>query len=108
MHRRRAAPTSSSRRSAPLPKNWQKLRLRIARRDNNACQLAASEDCLGYCPPGDGGECDHVGDPADHRPANLRWVCEPCHRERSAQQAVAANPLAKPRRRAEEEHPGGR
>lgn len=35
-------------------------------------------------------EVDHIHAPDDHRPANLRGVCQACHRRRTQEQSAAA------------------
>lgn len=35
-------------------------------------------------------EVDHIDDPDDHEPSNLRGVCHPCHVQRTKQQSADA------------------
>lgn len=88
--------TWEGKRRATLPSDWRKIRARILRRDP-LCRLA-----LDVC-TGRSTEVDHIGDPGDHRPANLRGVCSECHKRRTAQQAADAKPTTK---RPTERHPG--
>ncbi len=44
-------------------------------------------------------DCDHIGDPTDHRDENLRGMCSPCHNHRSSRQGLEA--------RAERKRPTG-
>ena len=83
-------------RTAPRPKGWKRIRGDILRRDPICvlCRVAASTDA------------DHIGDPTDHSEANLRGLCGPCHRSRTAQQAVAARRHKTGRARAPRKHPG--
>lgn len=83
-------PWAGSNRRAELPSNWTSTTARILRLDPE-CQLAypgtwptgsGMARCLGVST-----EVDHIDDPLDHHPANLRSVCQPCHRRRTQQQA---------------------
>lgn len=94
----------TSARTTPLPPNWQsQIRPRILARDNRACTwLTNGVRCNQPAT-----DVDHIGDPADHSDANLRALCSPHHRRRSASQggtAAAAKRL--PRTRPTEAHPG--
>lgn len=93
-----ARPTS--RRSAPLPRNWNRVRARILRRDPD-CTLRIN--CCGAPST----EVDHIGAPGDHGDENLRGVCRSCHATRTGQQGAAVtNAKRLSRKRPPEPHPG--
>lgn len=93
-----------SSRTAPLPKNWASLRRKVLKRDGYVCTWDLGHGVLCGQPATD---VDHIGDPADHSLQNLRSLCSPHHRRRSASQgAKAAQAKRIPRKRAEEPHPG--
>jgi 5-methylcytosine-specific restriction endonuclease McrA len=87
------------RRKSPLPSNWKALRRVVLRRDRWVCQLQGPR-CVGTA-----NEVDHIGDRDDHRLANLRAVCPPCHASRTGTQAAMARGPRPSRRRPEEPHP---
>jgi len=54
-------------------------------------------------------EVDHivpVSQQGGEEDTNLAAICNPCHARKTAAEANAANPMARPRKRAEERHPG--
>ncbi|MBC9719507.1 hypothetical protein H9Y04_44110 [Streptomyces sp. TRM66268-LWL] len=53
-----------------------------------------------------GTDCDHIGNPEDHNLNNLRMLCGPHHRKRTALQAQAARGPQSSKRRPVEQHPG--
>lgn len=91
-------------RTSPLPPGWRRqIRPPVLERDGGQCTWV--ED--------DGQRCtlratdvDHIGDPNDHGPENLRSLCGYHHRKRTAAQANAAKGPAPSRRRPAEAHPG--
>jgi 5-methylcytosine-specific restriction protein A len=90
-----------SRRVAPLPRDWPRIRRRILRRDQGICYLCRR--------PG-ANQVDHIvpackgGSDADE---NLAAVHEyPCHAAKTAREANARNPMAVSRKRPQEKHPG--
>ena len=92
---------SKPRRTQPLPRDWGRIRKRILRRDQGVCYVC-------HLPGANG--VDHVipacqgGSDED---SNLAAIHEhPCHAAKTAREANAANPMAQPRKRAEERHPG--
>lgn len=92
-----------SARTVQLPKNWPSLRRLVFKRDGYACTWTDHGARCGQ-PATD---VDHIGDPSDHDLANLRALCSPHHRRRSASQGGrAAQAKRIPRRRPSEPHPG--
>ena len=76
-----------------LPDNWASIRDTILARDPR-CRLGypdvwVTAKGMTAC-SGRATEVDHIGDPNDHTPANLRGACKPCHRRRTEQQAKDA------------------
>ena len=90
-----------SRRTKPLPRNWGRTRLRILRRDRGICYV---------CHGAGAKEVDHivpVSQGGGEEDSNLAAICSyPCHARKTSSEANAANPMARPRKRAEEKHPG--
>lgn len=77
-------PWATSNRRAELPKDWNRRRARILRRDP-LCQLAivcggASLSVVVH----------HAGDPLDHRDEVLQGACVACHNVTIAQQSAKA------------------
>jgi hypothetical protein len=73
-------------RSTPLPGNWGSIRRAVLLRDP-ICMWgrAGLPDEEGRCgSPSD--ECDHMGEPDDHREVVLRGLCHEHHKERSRKQ----------------------
>lgn len=76
-----------------LPPNWSALVKQVLA-SQPGCQIAyagrwAGRTGMMQC-GGAATEVDHIGDPGDHTPGNLRGVCTPCHRRRTEQQAKDA------------------
>lgn len=95
---------STSTRRAELPPGWSSTIVpRIKARDHDACQWPTH---TGVCGSTDRLEVDHIGDPHDHRDANLRALCHWHHAKRTAEQAAAARGPAVTERRPAERHPG--
>jgi 5-methylcytosine-specific restriction protein A len=84
------APWAGSTRRATLPKDWDKRRAITLRRDVH-CRCDGCPRCTvgGPCYR-HSTECDHIGDRLDHRYANLRGLCHPCHTQHTHQQSDAA------------------
>lgn len=82
-----------SNRRATLPPDWPAIAARTLRRDRT-CQLAYPGTWHTRHGPtrcaGRSSEVDHIGDPSDHTPGNLRGVCAPCHRRRTQAQSASA------------------
>ena len=87
--------------STPLPPGWKRIRLAILQRDP-ICRwgLLPDEDGPCYEPST---ECDHIGDPGDHRPGALRGICHPHHERRNQAQRNAGR-SAKPSRKRPRNH----
>jgi len=90
----------TSRRTKPLPPGWAKTVRRILKRDNHRCYrcdaLATEVDHI--VPASQGGTDDDN---------NLAAICTPCHRRKTASEAVHARHIKYTRRRPQEPHPGG-
>lgn len=92
-----------SSRTVPLPPDWPAIRLRILNRDNQQCTW----DEHGLRCGQQATDVDHIGNPSDHAPSNLRSLCQTHHRRRSASQGgTAAQAKRIPRARPSEKHPG--
>ena len=96
---------TQGRRTQPLPSDWSTLRAATLRRDGGRCtwtddgqrcQVRATD--VDHWIPASRGGTDH--------PDNLRSLCGTHHDRKTAAEANAANPMAKPRRRDAEAHPG--
>lgn len=91
----------ASRRTKPLPPNWGRTHRRILRRDRGICYV---------CHGSGARSVDHiipVSQQGSEEDWNLAAIHEyPCHARKTAAEANAANPMARPRKRAEEKHPG--
>ena len=85
-----------------LPKDWNKRRLRVLRRDGYRCQIAGP-GCLVTAT-----EVDHMGERTDHRLEVLQSVCRVCHKVKTAKQSAEARALRPTLRLARdpESHPG--
>lgn len=90
-------------RSSPLPKDWEQRKRRRFEADGYQCTeiLANGKRCAG-----DGTlECDHIGDPKDHRHEMLRTMCGWHHHRKTSAQANACRKRVT-QRRPKEPHPG--
>ncbi|EPD63164.1 HNH endonuclease [Streptomyces sp. HGB0020] len=93
---------ATSWRTAPRPTGWKRIRLGILERDDGQCTwIDDGERCTEPAT-----DVDHIGDPEDHSPGNLRSLCGYHHRKRTALQARAARGPLPSRRRPAEAHPG--
>lgn len=93
---------ATSWRTVPRPVGWKNIRTTILERDHGVCTwIEDSERCTEQ-----GTDVDHIGDPDDHSPGNLRLLCGYHHRKRTALQARAARGPLPTRRRPTEAHPG--
>ncbi|MFJ4785144.1 HNH endonuclease [Streptomyces sp. NPDC088794] len=98
---------SQGRRSAPLPKGWDRIRRRILKRDGHHCQWLL--DAGGICNE-PASEVDHKN-PAymgydDHSDDNLWALCSWHHARKTGREASAAAHALPPRARPAEAHPG--
>lgn len=81
-------PWEGSTRKYRLPADWPKRRAAVKRRARGRCEVyEAGMRCRSF-----GAECDHVVPGDDHSLANLRWICVPHHRVKSAREGAAARP----------------
>lgn len=108
-----------STRRTTLPPNWKtEIRPDILDRDRHRCTwldghgddggfdtyLTGDHDDADRCTR-DGTDVDHVGEPEDHGPANLRTLCSWHHGKRSSKQGNQARRRYS-NRRPPEPHPG--
>jgi DNA-binding Xre family transcriptional regulator len=89
------APWAGSTRRATLPKDWDKRRAVVLRRDPH-CTCPGCKRChplnATYADAGCrrcSTDCDHIGDRHDHSLGNLRGLCHPCHTQHTHQQSDA-------------------
>ena len=66
-----------------LPSNWNSLRARVLRRDDNKCQLCGAL----------ASQVDHIIPNDDHTLSNLRSLCRSCHQVKSSSEGNAAKRL---------------
>jgi 5-methylcytosine-specific restriction protein A len=95
-----------STRHATLPPNWAALCMQVMERDRRLCQHVRADTgriCGLYAT-----DTDHIGDPNDHRLANLRALCPWHHLRRSGAQGGKASGAARRAKRdaAKPLHPG--
>lgn len=89
-------------RTTPRPRGWKTLRAQVLARDAHQCTwIEDGERCTN-----EGTDADHIGDPDDHSPGNLRTLCRDHHRKRTAIQARAARGPLPSRQRPAAPHPG--
>lgn len=97
-----------SRWQAPL--GWPAIRKRILARDGGRCRCTGCKACRPLRGPRCGAPAshvDHIVRGQDHRDVNLRALCDPCHRHKSATEgSLAAQGLRLRRQRPPEAHPG--
>ena len=92
---------SNSDRSARLPSDWAKRRIRVLRRDGFRCRITGPH-CLTLAT-----EVDHIVHGDDHRLGNLQAVCSRCHRAKTQAEAAGAQAAVRERSlRPAEGHPG--
>lgn len=98
---------SQGRRSAPLPKGWARIRARILRRDQHACQWPVITG--GVCGE-PANQVDHKINAAqgadDHSETNLWSLCQWHHDRKTGREASAVAHAKPPRARPAEAHPG--
>lgn len=94
--------SSRSRRRKELPRDWDKIRRTVLRRDGGLCVFCGSP----------ANQVDHIFPDGPHSPDNLRALCQHCHMARTQQQSVEArkrryNRGSKPRGpKPKKKHPG--
>lgn len=64
---------STSDRRSRLPKDWERIRRIVLRRDGGRCQSCGAL----------ANQVDHVTAGDDHSPSNLQALCEPCHQRKT-------------------------
>ena len=99
----------STRRSR-LPPNWRKLRLRVMRRDQNACQWVVNLR-TGETHDAPATEVDHIVPGDDHSMSNLQALCSKHHAQKSGTEGARAAANGRAIRKAQlekraEVHPG--
>lgn len=97
---------SQGRRSAPLPKDWPRIRRRILKRDGWKCQRELAT----------GGRCSEPATDVDHiipaalgggdEAGNLEALCRWHHNQKTGREASAFAHAKPPRARPQETHPG--
>lgn len=98
---------SHGRRTAPMPKGWEKTRRRILHRDGHTCR-ANREDTDERCAE-PANQVDHIipahlgGPDTDD---NLQALCQWHHDQKTAREASAIAHALPPRERPREPHPG--
>lgn len=103
----RLAGWQNSDRRERLPPDWDRIRVRILKRDGYRCK---AENTYGERCPEAAVDVDHIERGDDHRDSNLRSLCEWHHDKKSGQEGGFARAAqwrknnAKFRRR--EQHPG--
>jgi 5-methylcytosine-specific restriction enzyme A len=97
-------------RTSDLPADWDKfIRPAILQRDPFCLWGSLRDDRAGidYVCGERSQEVDHIGDPANHEPYNLRGLCSSHHATRTGRQGAAAMLALRPQRnRPPDKHPG--
>lgn len=94
---------NKSRRRAELPKDWPEIRGRVLTRDGGRCKWPLS---FGGTCGRPANEVDHKAGAHDHTPANLWALCHEHHAAKTARESRDAKPVATPKARPSEAHPG--
>lgn len=98
---------STRRRTAPMPKGWDRTRRRILKRDGHRCQWLLGTG--GICGE-PANEVDHKVGAAqgvdDHSDENLWALCSWHHARKTGREASAVAHAMQPRARPAEGHPG--
>ena len=90
-------PWAGSTRRSRLPPGWSStITPRILARDQYRCYLCGAHAT----------EVDHVVQGDDHRDSNLKAICNPCHKTKTAAEANAVRWSKGRMTRAAEKHPG--
>jgi 5-methylcytosine-specific restriction protein A len=94
-------PWQGSTRLVRLPKDWQRRRQAVIRRDGGRCRRCGAPGAR---------DVDHIRPGDDHSLANLQLLCRRCHGTKSAHEGTTAAAAARARhpsyRRPPEPHPG--
>lgn len=91
----------TSDRKSDLPPNWDRIRIRVLRRDRYICQIRL-QGCTKRA-----SDVDHIGSRTDHSLLNLQSACAHCHGRKSSQEGHnAKRRLRDARKRPDERHPG--
>jgi 5-methylcytosine-specific restriction endonuclease McrA len=91
----------TSHRGDGLPKDWNRRRSFVLRRDGFSCQIRL-EGCLGAA-----NEVDHIVRGDNHSPENLRAACKSCHGKKSSAEGHAVQARRRAlRKRPPDRHPG--
>lgn len=77
---------AGSTRRDTLPRDWARIRTQVFRRDGYRC---TEETAMGRCTEV-ATDCDHLGEPTDHRLEMLTSLCGPHHAAKSSRQGVQA------------------
>lgn len=88
-------------RTVELPKAWRMIRGNVLRRDNYQCRWVREDTgllCLAKAT-----DVDHIGDPDNHKHANLQSLCAWHHKQKTAQQGGLANAA---KSKTKKSHPG--
>jgi 5-methylcytosine-specific restriction endonuclease McrA len=83
-----------------LPTNWRTIRRAILQRDQHRCTWIQTDGTR--CPETTRLEVDHIANPNDHRPDNLRTLCHWHHARVTAAQSHRAKQAKTPT----SQHPG--
>lgn len=87
---------AGSRRRRELPANWNAISHAVIR-DEPVCYVCHLNASV---------QADHVVPGGDHSRGNLRGICVPCHKAKSAREGNAARTPQEREQRAGEGHPG--
>lgn len=90
-------------RAARLPADWQRIRLRVLRRDRYRCRAKMSN---GFECGEPANQVDHIIPGDDHDEANLQALCRWHHARKSSEEGAAARQPRASRTRRPERHPG--
>jgi 5-methylcytosine-specific restriction protein A len=94
-------PWQGSTRLVRLPKDWQRRRQAVIRRDGGRCRRCGAPGAR---------DVDHIRPGDDHSLTNLQLLCRRCHGTKSAHEGTTAAAAARARhpshRRPPEPHPG--
>lgn len=95
---------NKSGRSVPLPDKWRFIRANVLRRDNYLC-VKVREDTGQAC-GAKATDVNHIGDPDDHRHANLESLCSYHHDQDTASRGGRSQRSAQAKNNKRKPHPG--